>query len=199
MLHAMIAIQDKLISEDVLKSHFACELAACKGACCWEGDFGAPLKEEELDILDGITERLEPYIERPYQDLIRESKGYEWNEETQCHVTRLREDAACVYMTTDSDGVAQCGIEKAWKDGAISFQKPISCHLYPIRVSEKPEHGFTALNYDRWSICNPACKAGKQQGMRLFRFLKEALIRRFGAAFYDELEAVAETLYPEKK
>ncbi|MFN8279682.1 MAG: DUF3109 family protein [Saprospiraceae bacterium] len=192
----MIAIQDKLISEEVLKSYFACELNACKGACCWEGDFGAPLHKDELSMLDKITGSVIQYLPEESVKVLRKEPGYEWNEDTETFVTKLRKNASCIYMITGEDGIAQCGIERAWKNGESEFRKPISCHLYPIRVKEKSELGFTALNYDRWSICSAACQSGKKIRMPLFKFVKDALIRRFGEEFYLELEAVAKELYP---
>ncbi len=187
----MIAIDDKLISEDVFSSYFACELETCKGACCWEGDFGAPLKEEELNKLDDVIPHLNQYLPEASYLYIKENGAYLYNDELGVYVTNLMPDGACVFMTRDKEGIAHCGIEQAFKDGRHEFQKPISCHLYPIRILERPEQGFTAINYDRWKICNPACKNGKKNKIPLYQFLKDALVRRFGNNFYQEMESVA--------
>lgn len=187
----MIAIQDKLISEDVFKVHFVCDLNACQGACCWEGDFGAPVAEDELDILDEIWPQLKNYIPAESMDLLEKNGPFTYKVEINSHVTNLRKDGACVFMSQDEQGIAHCGIENAYRDGIVNFQKPISCHLYPIRVLEKPDHGFTAINYDKWKICNPACKNGKNLGVPLYKFLKTSIERKFGEAFYKEMELVA--------
>ncbi len=185
----MIAVKDKLISEDLLEKHFVCNLQACKGACCWEGEVGAPLRNEELKILDRIWKKLSAYISKSSYQKIERDGPYVYDK-NYGYVTNLMPDGACVFMTRDKEGIAQCGIELAYKDGIQRFPKPISCHLYPIRIIENPNQGFTALNYDRWNICNPACKKGKELGIPVFQFVKDALIRRFGKRFYNELERI---------
>ncbi|MEP7195095.1 MAG: DUF3109 family protein [Saprospiraceae bacterium] len=190
----MIAIEDKLISEDVFSKQFACELSACKGACCWEGDYGAPLKDNELKEIDQIITVLKDYLPVDSYEILLKEGPYSYNKEIGSHVTSLKKDGACVFMLKDELGIAHCGIEKSYRDGRHDFRKPISCHLYPIRVIEKEELGFTAINYDKWSICSPACKNGKKNGISVFRFVKDALIRKFGEEFYNEMEAVAKQL-----
>lgn len=187
----MIIIQDKIISVELIEEQFKCNLEACRGACCWEGDFGAPLETEELSTLEAIYPVIKPYLS-PVGIAVIESTGY-YTEYPEAGTwgTPLVENGACAYMTYDRNGIAQCGIERAYNEGGIDFKKPISCHLYPIRVRKEENNGFEALNYDRWDICSAACTRGKKEKMPVFRFAKEALIRKYGAEFYEELEAAS--------
>ncbi len=190
----MLMIDNILVSEDILESRFICALDKCKGACCYEGDFGAPILEEEQEILEKIYAQIQDFLE-PASIRQIESKGLTaYYPEMKSRGTALMPDGACVFMTRDKQGIASCGIEKAYKHGAVDFQKPISCHLYPVRVKTNTEQGFIAVNYDRWDICKAACNLGEQQKMPLYRFVKAALIRKFGEAFYDQLEAAAKDL-----
>ncbi|HNP49534.1 MAG TPA: DUF3109 family protein [Bacteroidia bacterium] len=185
----MLAIGNTLISEELLEKHFVCDLNACKGACCVKGDYGAPLEDDELDKLDEVYEKVKPYlpetgitaIEKQGKYLLYEKK--EW-------VTPLVKGKECAY-TVFEDGVAKCGIEKAYYDGKIKWKKPISCHLYPIRITKNKKTGIEALNYDRWSICKAACKLGDQLKVPVFKFLKESLTRKYGKKWYAELEFAA--------
>ncbi len=190
----MIAIGDVLVSDDVISSYFACELNACKGACCIEGDYGAPLTIDEVEILNDLLPILEPYLSQDSLELIKEKGAVLYHEETEGHVTNLMPNGACVFMGRDEMGIAYCGIEKAYMDGKTNFRKPISCHLYPIRVNENPHLGFTAVNYHRWDICTAACGKGKKEKILLYKFLKEPIIRKFGESFYEELCAAADYL-----
>lgn len=190
----MLLIQDKIVSDDLVREEFVCNLQACKGACCWEGDFGAPLETEERAILDQILPLLEPFLSPQGLEAIRQQGTSVFIPETNDYGTPLVDGAACAYMTLDEKGVAQCGIEKAWKAGAVNFRKPVSCHLYPIRVSKNSERDWEALNYDRWDICQAACSLGKSLKMPVYRFLREALIRKYGEAFYEELDEMASYL-----
>ena len=190
----MLIIQDILISDALLQEQFTCKLDACKGACCWEGDFGAPLEPSELETLRRIYPQVKPFLRPEGIAAIEENGLYTLFEQVDEYGTALLEDGACVYMTYDDNGIAQCGIEQAYKAGKTDYRKPISCHLYPVRVREHPESGFTALNYDQWDICSAACSLGKALQMPVYRFVKEGLVRKFGAAFYEELEAAAQHL-----
>ena len=181
----MIVIDDKIVSDDVLEEHFVCDLNACKGACCVEGDTGAPLEEKELDILTDIYEQVKPYL-TPEGIAVLEKEKYMWEEEDQSYKTPLIKNGACAYINYDN-GIAVCGIEKAFYDGKVKFKKPISCHLYPIRISKKKD--FDAVNYERWSICKAACKNGNKLKVPVYRFLKEPIIRKYGEEFYNVLEA----------
>jgi len=189
----MYIVRDVLVSEDIFEEHFQCNLNACKGACCVAGDFGAPLDEEEIDILNDIYPVVKPYLAPAGIKAIQE-KGVVHSyadDDHEFHGTTLREDGACAFLTKSQNGLAYCGIESAYREGKVEFKKPISCELYPIRYSEVKQTDFKALNYDRWNICNPACAQGKKNGIRLYEFLKEALIRKFDVAFYEELEMAA--------
>lgn len=187
----LVIVQDILISEDVLKEHFRCNLDACKGACCWEGDYGAPLEEAELDTLDRVYNDVKPFL-RPEGIEVLEKEGlYVYYKGLKNYGTPLIEGGACAYLTFESNGVAKCGIEKAFEEGATDFRKPISCHLYPIRVSKNKHVDFEALNYDRWEICSAACTSGKKEKIPVYRFAKAALVRKYGEEFFEELEAMA--------
>ena len=158
----MIAIDNILISEDIIDSYFRCNLESCQGACCYE---------EMLLKKNGVT--------KYYKDL--EGMG-----------TQLINGGPCVFLIKDELGISKCGIEQAYYQGLTKFKKPISCHLYPIRITENPKQGFIAVNYDRWEICDPACKAGKKEKVPLYKFLQESITRRFGEAFYEELASAAD-------
>lgn len=188
----MILIQDKiLVSLDVIEEQFLCNLDACKGACCIEGDCGAPLEESELAILEAIYDDVKPFL-RPEGIAVIEAQGkYVYTDQGQFkeYSTPLVDNAACAYMTIDSRGISKCGIEEAYLNGKMNFKKPISCHLYPIRISEFD--GVDAVNYERWDICTAACTAGKKAKLPVYKFLKEPFIRKYGEAAYHELEGVA--------
>lgn len=192
----MVIVQDKLISEDVLEEAFVCNLDACKGACCWEGDFGAPLDPEELPVLVEIFEKIQPFLLPEAVELLRENGLYADYEEGMVGTT-LMPNGACAYMTLSENGVAQCGIEQAYRAGVVEFQKPISCHLYPVRVKKDKRGQFEALNYDRWEICQPACNLGKKMKVPVYQFLKEPLIRKYGPDFFEELDSTAHFLKEE--
>jgi len=151
----MIIVQDILVSDDVVEKQFMCNLSACKGACCWEGDFGAPLDAEEMKTLDTYYEKIVPYLTTDGKAAIRKQGKYIYYEEPEEYGTPLLENSgACAYLNYNKDGVAQCSIEQAYHDGVIDFIKPISCQLYPIRIEKDKRTDFEALNYDRWDICS---------------------------------------------
>lgn len=195
----MIIIQDILISDDVIEKQFMCNLNACKGACCWEGDFGAPLEDQEIDILQDNYQKIKPFLTNEGRKAIREKGKYTYFEEPAENGTTLLDNGACAYMTYSKGGIAQCGIETAYKAGAIDFKKPISCHLYPIRVNQDEDAAFEALNYDKWDICSAACQKGKEQQISVYQFVKDAIIRKYGEAFYNELDAAAQYLNQSQK
>ncbi|MEM6698037.1 MAG: DUF3109 family protein [Bacteroidota bacterium] len=188
----MLVIQDKFVSLDIIEEQFLCNLNACKGACCWEGDSGAPLEVEELKVLDDIYEEVRPYLDGENIARIESEGGYKYYEDFNEYGTNLLDDGACVYMTRDALGFAKCGIEQAYRDGKIDFYKPISCHLYPIRITEEPSTNFVALNYDRWDICSAACTLGKKEQLPIYQFVKNAIVRKYGEEFYEELDAAAQ-------
>jgi len=187
----MLIIQEVLVSDDVIEKHFLCNLNACKGACCWEGDWGAPLEADEKEILDEIYPKVKPYLTDEGIAQIEKQGTSVYNEEPAEFGTTLIENKACAFMTRDSIGIAHCGIEQAHNDGIIDFKKPISCHLYPIRASKDEHVGFEALNYDKWDICSAACDLGKKEQLPVYIFVQDAIKRKYGDEFYDELHAAA--------
>lgn len=186
----MIIIDDKIVSNDVLEKQFVCDLVKCKGACCVQGDGGAPLEESEKALLPEIYDEVKPYLTDEGIATIEE-KGFFTKDETDgVYVTPLRDsDTACAYVNFDDNGITYCGIEKAFEAGKIPFQKPVSCHLYPIRTTKYAD--FEAVNYEKWEICSPACKLGDHLKVPVYQFLKTPLIRKFGEEFYTALEATA--------
>lgn len=190
----MIIIDEILISDQVYKQQFLCNLNACKGACCWEGDFGAPLETAELHTLEAIYEDVKPFLQEEGIKAIEEKGLFTWFEEPKEYGTTLLENGACAYMTTDKLGMAKCGIEQAYKAGAVDFYKPISCHLYPIRVNKEEDLNFEALNYDEWDICSAACDLGKKEQLPVYKFVKDALVRKYGEGFYEQLDETVKHL-----
>jgi len=194
----MIAIDDVLIANDVVEKKFVCNLNACKGACCWLGDYGAPVLPKEVKILD-------QYIDIIREGLSDESKkmidNWDWKDKftsDQWDGAALHPDGSCVFLIKNEIGISMCGIEKAYNEGKIDFKKPLSCHLYPIRVNRNPELGFEAWNYDEWDICSAACSLGNKLKVPVYKFLKEAIIRAKGEEFYDQLAEAAEHHFSEK-
>lgn len=187
-------IGEVLISDDIIREQFLCNLTACKGACCWEGDLGAPLEPEERYTLEQIFEEIKPFLRPQGLATIKKEGLYTYDEDSGGYATPLIDGGPCAYMNYDEKGVAKCGIEQAYHAGKTDFKKPISCHLYPVRAAVDERVGLQRLNYDRWEICSAACELGKQQQLPVYRFLKEALIRKFGADFYEELDAAAKNL-----
>jgi len=185
----MIQIDDKLISEDLFSEEFVCNLAKCKGICCVEGDAGAPLDEDETKILDKIYPKIKSYLRPEGIQAIEEQGTYTLDFEGDL-VTPLVNNAECAYVIFDEKGYTKCAIEKAYEDGVIDWQKPISCHLYPIRITEYSN--FSAINYHEWDICSDACTLGKELGVKVYQFLKKPLIRKYGEEFYQTLSEAAE-------
>ena len=181
----MIQIDDKLISEDIFSEEFVCNLSKCKGACCVEGDIGAPLNKEETVILDRIFERVKPYLRKEGVEAIEAQGTWVIDPNDGDYVTPMVEGRECAYVIFDDKGITKCGIEKAYEDGAVDWQKPISCHLYPIRVDEY--RTFTALNYHKWDICSDACTLGRELQVPIYKFVKTPLIRKYGEEFYETL------------
>ncbi len=190
----MLLIHDILVSDEVVQSHFVCNLEACKGACCWEGDYGAPLDAAELPVLERIFPLIKDFLAPEGIAAIEDQGTAVYNEDHEVWATPLVNNGPCAYMTRDVRGIAQCGIEQAWQAGAIDFKKPVSCHLYPIRISTSDIPGFEALNYDRWHICDPACTLGDKLRVPLYQFVREAIVRKYGEAFYEELDGAVKGL-----
>ena len=185
----MIAIDGVLISDEVVTEEFVCDLSACKGGCCVDGDCGAPLTEEETHILKEIYPEIQKDILPEYAAEVAR-QGTHVVDDEYGYVTPTVNGGICTYGYFDADGIVKCAIEKAWREGRIAFQKPISCHLYPIRISTS--EGFEAVNYEpRKKLCKPACKLGRKLKVPVYQFLKGPLIRKYGEDFYEELDAIA--------
>lgn len=181
----MLQIKDTLVSLDLIERFFCCNLAACKGQCCLEGDAGAPVTEDEdariRALLPVIWDDLLPGAKRQIEEC-----GTSYRDVEGELVTQLVEDRNCVFATIAPDGTWICALEKAYREGRSDFLKPVSCHLYPVRIKKYPT--FTAVNYDRWKICRAAEVLGRAKGIRAYEFLEGPLRRRFGDEWYDELE-----------
>lgn len=184
----MFQIEKTLVSENLIEKQFLCNLSACKGACCVQGEAGAPVGDDERKILERIYPIVKPLLRRKGQETIEQQGTYIKNHEGEFE-TPLIEGGECAYVIFDDKNTALCGIEKAYNKGLIDFKKPISCHLYPVRIQEFSE--FMAVNYSHWDICDDACALGKSLGLPVYKFLKEALIRKFGETWYEELDLVA--------
>lgn len=184
----MLQIQNTLVSLDLIEQFFVCDLDACHGQCCIDGDAGAPITEDEKtkieEILPEIADELLPAARRELEE-----NGVAYIDEEGDLVTTIVGGADCAFTCYEPGGMCMCAIERAWRQGRVDFMKPVSCHLYPVRVTEYEK--FTAVNFHHWKICKAAGTLGRKLGVRAYVFLKEPLIRRFGAEWYAELEATA--------
>ena len=187
----MIEIEGKIVSADLLREKFACDLSQCKGACCIEGDAGAPLEIEEVDILEEEYENYKPYM-TPEGIKAVEEQGFMVVDVDGDYTTPLINGGECAFTCYDEKGSCYCAIEKAYRAGKVDFCKPVSCALYPIRVGDYGP--YKAVNYHRWNVCKAAVLLGKKENLPVYKFLKEPLIRKFGEAWYAELEIAAEEL-----
>jgi hypothetical protein len=190
----MLRIDDTIFSFDILEKKFRCNLPKCFGNCCRYGDSGAPLSAEEAHILAEIWPEVKPYL-RPEGILAIEEKGTSVVDFENDNVTTLIGNEECAY-TVVKDSILLCGIEQAWTDGKISFRKPLSCHLFPIRI--KYYSDFRAVNYQELSICSPARVTGEREGLYVYEFLKEPLIRALGEELYKDLCIAAKELRKNK-
>lgn len=184
----MLKIGNTLVSLDMVEKYFCCDLDACLGACCIEGDAGAPLNEEEDRRLKELYEEIKPWL-TPREAEVIATEGTSYRDPEGELVTQLVEGGACAYTCIEKGGLCLCALEKARRAGNERLFKPISCSLYPARIKEYDT--FTAVNYDRWKICRPAETLGKKKGIRVYEFLREPLVRRFGQQWYDELALTA--------
>lgn len=185
----MIIIDNILISEEIVEEQFVCDLNACKGACCVEGESGAPLDDEELKLLPQAFEAAKEYMTPEGIKTIEEQGLYTDDKGWKTPLVGGK-GGPCAYVNYDDNGITYCSIEKAWSAGKTAFRKPVSCHLYPIRINKT--HDVEFVNYDEWDICDPACKLGASLKVPVYKFTKEALIRKYGQEFYDTLEATIE-------
>lgn len=190
-LRAMIAIDNVLVSDQIIKEQFVCDLSKCKGACCVDGDAGAPLDKKELKKIDEVFEHVLPYLDSTSKNEIERQGRYVYNKEFGW-VTPTINNAVCVYGIKDANGIVKCGIEQAYLDGKVKWKKPISCHLFPIVVSKSRDGVTEFANYEpREDNCKAACALGKKLKVPVYTFLKEPLVRKFGPRFYEALEATA--------
>ena len=187
----ILQIGDVLISSDLLTEQFCCDLEKCKGICCVEGDAGAPVTLDEIGQIEDCLDTVWPQMSASAQAVV-DKQGVAYTDRDGELVTSIVGGKDCVF-TCYEDGCCLCALEKAYRAGATSFCKPISCSLYPIREKHF-NGGLTGLNYNRWEVCRDAVKKGQELGLPLYRFLREPLTRRFGKAWYEELCEVAETL-----
>lgn len=185
----MIEIDDKIVSLDLLRECFVCDLGRCKGICCVEGNAGAPLEIEEVDTLEQEYENYKPYMKPAGIEAV-ERQGFMVVDDDGDYCTPLVDDAECAY-SFEENGVTYCAIERACREGKCSFPKPVSCHLYPIRLV-RFSNGTIGLNYHRWSICRDAVECGRRLGVPVYKALREPIVRRFGMEFYKALEAAEE-------
>ena len=185
----MLQIKDTLVSLDLVEKFFACDITRCKGECCIEGDAGAPITDAEFatlkEILPDVWDDLLPAAQQRIQE-----EGVGYVDEEGDLVTQIVDGKNCVFSTYLPGGICICAIEKAYREGRIKFMKPISCHLYPVRITEYEK--FTAVNYHSWKICKAAEVVGRAKGIRAYQFLKEPLVKRFGQEWYDELAGTCE-------
>lgn len=185
MLKSMIEVKNVLVHQDIAAHNFVCHLEKCKGACCIEGDAGAPLENNELEILDRIYSKVKPFMSAKGIATVETEGTYVKDIDGDYTTPCVDTNKECAYVIWEN-GITKCAIEKAYEAGEVDWQKPISCHLYPIRITAYPE--FDILNYDRWSICASACNFGDELNVPVYKFLKQPLIRKYGEAWYHELE-----------
>lgn len=181
----MIEVQNALVHEDVVSESFVCNLNKCKGICCVEGDSGAPLEVAETAILNEIYPKIKHLLAPKGIEAIEAQGTYVVDADGDLTTTCVDGNKECAYVTFEN-GITKCAIEKAYEQGLVDWKKPISCHLYPIRITKYPE--FDVLHYDRWHICSDACTFGRELKVPVYQFLKEPLIRKYGAEWYAELE-----------
>jgi hypothetical protein len=184
----MILIDDKIISRDLFLEHFTCDLPKCLGACCVYGDCGAPLEQDETELIEKYFDKIKPYLTPEALTVIEQCGVAVIDSDNEFLTPLIRDKEECVYSYFSTTGACLCGIEKAYRNGNIPFNKPVSCHLYPVRI--KTFGNITALNYERWNICAPAKNLGDEKKIPVFMFLKEPIIRKFGEEFFDTLVEV---------
>ena len=182
-------IQNTLVSLDVLEKEFCCDLDKCHGCCCIEGDAGAPVTDEELQQIEKLLPDLLPEMTKEAREVV-EKQGLAYKDQSGEQVLSIVNDKDCIFARTDHNGWCYCLIEKLFRAGKTEFLKPLSCHLYPVRLTKVGEN--TGVEYHRWDICHCARVLGKKNHVPLYQFLKEPLIRRFGQEWYDELELTAQ-------
>ena len=186
----MIIVGNTLVSEDLFDQQFVCDLNACKGACCIEGESGAPLEQDELLRIDENLEAVKPFMRQEGIQAMDKSGPYVVDDDGDFVTALVSKHGECVFVNFDEKGIAKCALEQAFNAGATNWKKPISCHLYPVRLAKLTE--YVAVNYHKWQVCDPACACGKSLKVPVYKFLREPLIRRFGEDWFAELEEVAQ-------
>lgn len=181
----MILIDHTIVSEELLDKEFVCALDKCKGVCCVAGDSGAPLEFEETTSLEEIYEEVKPYMTHEGIESIEKFGKWLIDSEGDFVTPLVSGMKQCAYVFFEKD-VAKCAIEKAYFEGKIDFRKPVSCHLYPVRITKYDE--YDAVNYNKWDVCSPACKNGKELGVPVYQFVKDALIRKYGSEWFGQLK-----------
>ncbi len=183
----MLAIDNTLISDDIFNHYFACDLSCCKGICCVEGDAGAPLEEEEISVLEDCLDEIKPFMLKEGIEVVIQSGVFDYDVEG-ILVTPLVNDKECAFVYFE-DNIAKCAIEKAYMEKRIDFQKPISCHLYPIRITKS--NYYEMLNYHRWEVCHSACMHGKDLAISVFDYLRIPLTRKYGEEWIEKVKQIA--------
>lgn len=183
----MLIHKNTIISQDVINEAFVCDLSRCKGICCVEGEYGAPLENDEIPVIQNDLENIIPFMDKAAVNEVEKRGFYEVDPDGE-KVTNCIDKKACVFAVKENDGIYKCAIEQAHNNGKSRLKKPVSCHLYPVRLSKVGDN--TAVNYDRWEICSPACELGSSLKVPVYRFVKDALIRKFGENWFKELESI---------
>lgn len=191
----MLQIDNTIISLDLLEERFVCDLYACKGICCVEGDAGAPLESDEIDKLKEVLPIVWDDLPKSSQKVIEKQDVYYIDDDNE-PVTSIVKGKECVFAYKEKNGIWKCAIEKAYREGKTDFYKPISCHLYPVRLQKFQE--LTAVNVHKWSVCDCARTNGQKLNVPVYKFLKDSLIRQFGTEWYEQLEVAAEELKKSK-
>ncbi len=182
----MISIDKTIISDELFDEKFVCDLNACKGECCISGESGAPLDLDELPIIEAILDKVKPYLNKKGLKAIEKHGPYVLDSDGDYTTTLVGKEKECAFVVFDENNWAKCAIEMAHKDGVIDWQKPISCHLYPIRITPNKTHD--ALNYHRWEICKDGCACGLKLNVPVYKFLETPLTRKYGKAWFKKVE-----------
>jgi hypothetical protein len=182
----MISIDKTILSDELFEEKFVCDLNACKGECCIIGESGAPLDLDELPLIEGVLDKVKPYLNKKGLKAIEKHGPYVLDSDGDYTTTLVGKEKECAFVVFDENKIAKCAIEMAHKDGVIDWQKPISCHLYPIRIT--PRKNYDALNYHRWNICKDACACGLKLNVPVYKFLQTPLTRKYGKAWFKKVE-----------
>ena len=191
----MLKIEDKIISDELFEKKFVCDLQKCKGGCCVEGDSGAPLKSKEIKEIATNLSIIKSEMSTKGLNAIK-NNDFHYLDSDGDKVTKLVDGKECVFVVFDKNNIAKCSIESAYRKNKINFNKPISCHLYPIRI--KKYDSFTAVNVDSWHVCKPACECGTELNVPVFKFLKDAIVRSWGLDFFKHLDSVYNEFFNKK-